>query len=108
MEKINDGKNVGLIKYLSPISVWALAFGCSVGWGAFVMPGTTFLPIAGPLGSLIGMIIGGALMFIIGMSYHYLMNRFPGAGGAFEYAKKVLGYDHGSYAHGLFCLHMLL
>jgi len=34
-------------RYLSPFSAWALSFGCAVGWGAFIMPGTTFLPIAG-------------------------------------------------------------
>lgn len=35
--------------YLSPVNVWALSVGCAVGWGAFVMPGTTLLPAAGPL-----------------------------------------------------------
>lgn len=29
-------------KYLSIMGAWALSFGCSVGWGSFVMPGTTF------------------------------------------------------------------
>ena len=33
--------------YLSPLTVVALSFGYAVGWGAFVMPGTTFLPNAG-------------------------------------------------------------
>ena len=39
--------------YLSGLDVWSMAFGCMVGWGAFVMPGTTFLPIAGPIGTII-------------------------------------------------------
>ena len=81
--------------YLSPLAVWALSFGCSVGWGAFVMPGTAFLPIAGPIGSMLGLLIGAAVMFVIGMNYHYLMKRFPGAGGAFTFTGKVLGSDHG-------------
>ncbi|MCR5411104.1 MAG: hypothetical protein K6E90_09015 [Lachnospiraceae bacterium] len=67
----------GLRPYLSRIEVWALSFGCAVGWGAFVMPGTTFLPKAGPLGTILGMMIGAMVMFVIGMNYHYLMNRFP-------------------------------
>ena len=83
-----------LNKYLSPLAVWALAFGSAVGWGAFVMPGTTFLPIAGPFGTVIGMLIGAAVILIIGYNYHYMMNRFPNAGGTYFYAKKVLGYDH--------------
>ena len=40
-------------KYLSRLDVWGMALGCMVGWGAFVMPGTTFLPIAGPAGTII-------------------------------------------------------
>ena len=85
----------GLTRYLSPISVWALSFGCAVGWGAFVMPGTTFLPKAGPLGTALGIGIGAVIMLIIGMNYHYLMNKYPDAGGTLTYAAKIFGYDHG-------------
>ena len=76
--------------YLSSLGAWALAFGCSVGWGSFVMPGTTFLPNAGPLGTVIGILLGGAVMFII-----YLINKYPDGGGAYTYTKKCFGYDHG-------------
>ena len=85
----------GLERYLSPISVWALSFGCAVGWGAFVMPGTTFLPKAGPLGATIGIFLGAIIMFIIGVNYHYLMNKYPDAGGTLTYTIKSFGYDHG-------------
>ena len=89
-------KNASSLKpYLSPLSVWALAFGCSVGWGAFVMPGNTFLPIAGPWGTVIGILIGAFLMFIIGASYRYLAGKYPSEGGAYTYASKVIGHDHG-------------
>ena len=84
-----------LTKYLSPISVWALSFGCAVGWGAFVMPGTTFLPAAGPLGTALGIGIGAVVMLIIGMNYHFLMNKYPDAGGTMTYATKAFGYDNG-------------
>ena len=82
-------------KYLSPLGAFALSFGCSVGWGAFVMPGTTFLPIAGPLGSAIGIAIGALVIFVIGINYHYLMNRYPDLGGTLTYTTDTLGYDHG-------------
>ena len=85
----------GLKRYLSPLSVWALSFGCAVGWGAFVMPGTTFLPKAGPLGTVIGIVIGAVVMFIIGMNYHYLINKYPDAGGTLTYSVRTFGYDHG-------------
>lgn len=87
--------SAGLKPYLSPISVWALSFGCAVGWGAFVMPGTTFLPKAGAVGTFIGIIVGAVIMFIIGVNYHYLINRYPDAGGTLTYTVKSFGYDHG-------------
>ena len=85
----------GLRRYLSPLGAWALAFGCAVGWGAFVMPGNLFLPVAGPLGTVLAMLIGGLIMILIGVNYHYMMQRYPDAGGAFTYTKNELGYDHG-------------
>ena len=81
--------------YLSALGAWALAFGCSVGWGSFVMPGTTFLPVAGPAGTAIGLGIGAAVMLVLALNYHYLMNRFPDGGGTYTYTKKCFGYDHG-------------
>ena len=81
--------------YLTAIGAWALAFGCSVGWGSFVMPGNTFLPLAGPVGSALGLGLGALVILIIAANYHFLMNRFPDAGGTYTYTKKSLGYDHG-------------
>ena len=76
-ESKND--SAGRQAYLGQLGAWALAFGCSVGWGSFVMPGTTFLPIAGPVGSAIGLVAGGLVMLILALNYHYLMNRYPAA-----------------------------
>ena len=98
MNKINEmstDKHAALRRYLSPLGAWALAFGCAVGWGAFVMPGTVFLPKAGPLGTVLGMAVCGLIMLLIAVNYHFMMNKFPDAGGAFAYTKNVLGYDQG-------------
>ncbi len=48
--------------YLTIAGAWALAFGCSVGWGSFVMPGNTFLPLAGPVGSAGCLGLGAGVM----------------------------------------------
>ncbi len=85
----------GLRPYLSPLGAWALAFGCSVGWGSFVMPGSTFLPLAGPWGTAIGMLVGGLVMLLIGTNYYYMMKKYPDCGGTFAFVKQELGYDHG-------------
>ena len=78
-------------RYLSPLDVWAISFGCTIGWGAFIMPGSTFLPAAGPLGTLIGIAVSAAVMLIIGANVAFLMRRNPGTGGIYSYTKEALG-----------------
>ena len=81
-------------RYLSPLDVWAIAFGCIIGWGAFMMPGTTFLPVAGPLGTLIAIAVSVAIMLVIGANFFFLMRRRPGTGGVYAYTKEAFGRDH--------------
>jgi len=81
-------------KKLSPLSVWALAFGCIIGWGAFVMPGETFLGKAGPMGTLIGMLISALIMIVIAFNYSYMINRYPLVGGEFKYTQMIFGRTH--------------
>lgn len=83
-----------MARYLMPVDVWAIAFGCSIGWGAFVMPGTTFLPIAGPAGTLVAMLLSTALMLVIGYNYAWLMRNRPRKGGVYAYTKEAFGRDH--------------
>ena len=82
-------------KYLSPIAAWALSFGYAVGWGSLVMPGTSFLPGAGPLGTVAGILLGALCMVVIGWNYHVLVNRHQCSGGAFNYAQDAFGADYG-------------
>lgn len=89
---MNDDQR--LEKKLSPASVWALAFGCIIGWGAFVMPGDTFLISAGPLGTVIGMIISILVMILIAFNYHYMIQRYPLAGGEFKYTQMTFNDVH--------------
>ena len=83
----------GLIPYLSKGSAWALAVGTSVGWGSLVVTGNTYLSGAGPLGSVIGILIGAVIMLITAKNFHYMANRYPSAGGIYSYTKNVFGYD---------------
>mgnify|MGYP003305603008 CR=1 FL=1 len=78
-------------KAMRPIDVWGLALGAIIGWGCFVLPGSAFLPKAGPLGTAIGMLIGALLIIVIALSYGYLIRKFPVSGGEFIYTKETLG-----------------
>lgn len=84
-----------LKRELTPLNVWSLAFGCVIGWSAYVMPGTVFLPNAGPLGTLIAMELATVVMLIIAYNYSYMIKKFPLTGGEFIYAKMALGEVHG-------------
>ena len=94
-------------KSLSPLDVWALAFGCMVGWGAFVMPGSTFLPVAGPAGTIISMALGLVFMLLVGSGVCFLMNHSPGTGGIYSYTRTALGRDHAFLCSWFLCLSYL-
>ena len=81
--------------YLAPISVLALSFGYAVGWGSFVMPGTMFLPGAGPAGTVIGILVGSVAMAVFAFNYHRMLQRATGPGGAYAFATEMFGADHG-------------
>ena len=97
-----DGKETektsGSGRHLSMLAVWGLSFGFAVGWGAFVMPGAEFLPSAGPLGTVVGILVGTLAMSIIGWNYYRMASSTPGPGGAYSYAQKAFGYDYGFLA----------
>lgn len=86
-----NSKEIKLERKLSPINVWALAFGCIIGWGAFVMPGNTFLCKAGPAGTAIAMGIAAVIMIVIALNYNFMVIRFPVAGGEFNYVQRSFG-----------------
>ena len=64
-------KQTNSMWHLSMLGAWALAFGCAVGSDAFVMPWNDFLPKAGPLGTVIGIFIGGLVMAVVAWNFHY-------------------------------------
>jgi len=77
-----------LRRELSPMHVWALAFGCIIGWGSFVNPGKKFLPNSGVAGTAIAMVLGAVVMIIIACSYAYMIPKYPKAGGEFTFTKE--------------------
>ena len=88
-------KAAGMGRHLSMLAVWGLSFGYAVGWGAFVMPGATFLPDAGPLGTVVGILVGALAMGVIGWNYHKMAEAFPSPSGACVYAARAFGADYG-------------
>lgn len=91
----------GLQRQLSPLHVWAIAFGCVVGWGSFINPGKKFLPNSGVAGTAIAMVLGAFVMIIIAFSYAYMVPKYPQAGGEFTFTKMCFG-KHMAFICGWF------
>ena len=83
------------IKSISIFGAFALSIGTAIGWGSFVVTGSSFVSKAGPIGSIIGLIIGMLIMMVVAYNYHYLMNKYPDTnGGIYSFAKYTIGSDH--------------
>ena len=82
-------------RYLSFAGALALSFGYAVGWGAFVLPGSMFLPNAGPAGTIIGFLIGTVAITVLAFNFHKVTTHLQGAGGTYGFITKVFGQNHG-------------
>lgn len=87
----SEKENASLRQSLSPMHVWAIAFGCIIGWGSFINPGKKFLSDSGVAGTAIAMILGALVMIIIAFSYAYMVPKYPIAGGEFTFTKNCFG-----------------
>lgn len=92
MSNYKNNDNQGqLQRQLSPTHVWAIAFGCIIGWGSFINPGKKFLQNSGVAGTAIAMALGALVMIIIAFSYAYMVPKYPKAGGEFTFTKMCFG-----------------
>lgn len=88
-------ENKKSIKNISIFGAFALSIGTAIGWGSFVVTGSSYVSKAGPMGSMIGLIIGMLIMIVVAYNYHYMMNKYPGTnGGIYSFAKHTFGPDH--------------
>lgn len=83
--------NTALKRRLTPLHVWAIAFGCVIGWGSFINPGKKFLSNSGVAGTAIAMVLGALVMIILAFSYAYMVPKYPKAGGEFTFTKMCFG-----------------
>ena len=75
-----------LEKSLNPANIWAVALGSIIGWGCFIQSPNWMVKAGGPLPLVVGFLLGGLLMIVVGMSYAYMIAKYPVSGGEFAYA----------------------
>lgn len=79
-----------LQKVLRTRDVIMLAFGAMIGWGWVVSSGQ-WIQTGGVLGTAIGFIIGGIMIYLVGLTYAELTPAMPKSGGAMNFSYAAFG-----------------
>lgn len=77
-------------KVLNPLDILVTAFGAMIGWGWVVSTGS-WLSRAGAFGTVLGFIIGGIMIFFVGLTYSELTTSMPSVGGERVFSYKAFG-----------------
>ncbi len=77
-------------KVMSSTDILVVAFGAMIGWGWVVSSGR-WIQNAGVVGTLIGFIIGGIMIYFVGMTYAELTPAMPKVGGEHVFSYKAFG-----------------
>lgn len=86
----DKGKKVELKKSLKSFDLFAIGFGCVIGWG-WISMGSYWIGGAGPLAAIIALGMAGLLMGMITIIYAELTSAMPKAGGVQNYAWRAFG-----------------
>ncbi len=79
----------------TPLGMWAFSIGTSIGWGSFIVTCNTYLQKSGFLGTVLGLIIGMAVILVITWNLQYMIKSGADAGGAYSFVKKTGSKDLG-------------
>ncbi|MBR2590422.1 MAG: amino acid permease [Clostridia bacterium] len=90
--------NGGLRSSFTPLGIWAFSIGTSIGWGSFIVTCNTYLSKSGILGTVFGLLIGMAVIFVITWNLQYMIRKSPDAGGVYTFERHTGGKDLGFLA----------
>ncbi|MBO5077362.1 MAG: APC family permease [Clostridia bacterium] len=77
-------------RVMSATDILVVAFGAMIGWGWVVSSGR-WIQNAGVIGTVIGFIIGGVMIYFVGMTYAELTPAMPKVGGEHLFSYKAFG-----------------
>ena len=77
-------------RVMNTTDVLVVAFGAMIGWGWVVSSGR-WIQNAGVIGSVLGFIIGGIMLYFVGLTYAELTPAMPLAGGEHVFSYKAFG-----------------
>lgn len=90
-----NNSNQKFQKVLRTRDVIMLAFGAMIGWGWVVSSGQ-WIQAGGVLGTVVGFLIGGLMIYLVGLTYAELTPAMPKSGGAMNFSYAAFG-PTGSY-----------
>lgn len=90
-----NNSNQEFQKVLRTRDVIMLAFGAMIGWGWVVSSGQ-WIQTGGVIGTVIGFLIGGIMIYLVGLTYAELTPAMPKSGGAMNFSYAAFGAT-GSY-----------
>ena len=79
-----------LKKNLNTLDVLSVAFGAMIGWGWVVSSGQ-WITSGGVLGTVIGFLIGGLMIYFVGLAYAELTTAMPKSGGVQNFCYAAFG-----------------
>ena len=88
----------GLKSRFSPVGIWAFSIGTSIGWGSVIVTCSSYLGTSGIYGTVFGLLLGMAVIFVITWNLQYMIQNNPDAGGIYTFEKKVAGKELGFVA----------
>lgn len=90
-------------KVLKTPDIIALAFGAAIGWAWVVLVGD-WIRDGGTIGAILGFVIGGVLVFFVGITYAELCSAMPRCGGEQVFSLRALGYNPSFVCSWALCL----
>lgn len=87
---MGETKKAEFAKVLSAKDILVIAFGAMIGWGWVVSTGD-WIELGGVIGAMLGFVIGGIMIFFVGLTYAELTSAMPQTGGEHVFSFKALG-----------------
>ena len=77
-------------KVFSAWDILVIAFGAMIGWGWVVSSGG-WIQKGGVLGAALGFVVGGVMIFFVGLTYAELTAAMPQCGGEHVWSHRAMG-----------------
>ncbi len=87
---MSEGDSKGFERVLNSWDIVVIAIGAMIGWGWVISSGS-WITAGGVGGAALGFVIGGVMVFFIGLTYAELTSAMPKCGGEHVFSMKAIG-----------------